>query len=334
MSENYPFISVVITGKNSDETIEECLLSIVKNNYPSSKFEIIYVDGGSRDETLKIVERIHDAYKDRVTVKYYIEPGPPGKSRNKGILEANGMIIAFTDSDVVVSENWLKNIAHHMLKVNDRVVGVGGPALTPSSDPLFSQLVGVLWETPFGSAGARNPARYKGVRFVDHNPTCNAAYRKWVFEKMGLFREDLPVTEDVELDTRIRRSGYLLLYADDIIVWHHRRKTLKSFLKQMYSYGFWRANSGRRRLIPLSPVHFFPSGMVIYLVTVCPIAVVSNAILSFIPLVIYAGFALVSGLYVAVRHSDPKLIVTIPVLGFLEHVAYGVGFINGLLRTK
>ncbi|TDA41707.1 MAG: hypothetical protein DSO07_03155 [Thermoproteota archaeon] len=335
MSEEYPFISVVITGKNSADTIEECLLSILENNYSSSKFEIIYVDGGSTDETLKIVERICNTYKGKLVVRYYIELGPPGKSRNRGILEAKGEIIAFADSDVIVDKNWLRNIAYHLLKADNRVAGIGGPALTPPSDPPFAQLVGALLETPFGSAGARNPAHYKGIRFVDHNPTCNVAYRRWVFEKVGLFLEDLPVTEDVELDTRIRRSGYLLLYADDIVVWHHRRKTLKSFLRQMYSYGFWRANSGRKRLIPLSIAHFLPSGMIIYLIIICPISVVSNTILLLVPLVIYVGFALISGVYAAVRHSDPKLIVAVPVLGFLEHVAYGIGFIVGFFaRAK
>jgi len=335
VEEGYPFISVVITGKNSADTIEECLLSVIRNNYPPPRFEIIYVDGSSTDGTLEIVKRIGETYRDKVPIRWYVEMGPPGKSRNRGVLEAKGEIIAFTDSDVIVDENWLRNIARHLVGAGERVAGVGGPNLTPPTDPPFAQLVGALWETPFGSMGARNPARYKGVRIVDHNPTCNAAYWKWVFEKVGLFREDLPVTEDVELDTRIRKSGYLLLYADDIVVWHHRRRTLKPFLRQMYSYGYWRAYSGGRRLIPLSPVHFAPSGLLLYLLIACPAAAVFESSLLLVPIAAYAFFGLSSGLYAAVKRRNPKLVAAVPALGFLEHVAYGAGFIAGFLaRSK
>jgi len=328
-SKDYPFISVIITGKNSAKTIEECLLSIIRNNYPQSKFEIIYVDGGSTDETLKIVEKISKAHEGKATIKWYVEPGLPGKGRNRGILEAKREIIAFADSDVIVDENWLVSIARHMLRAGERVAGVGGPNLTLPNSPPFAQLVGILWEMPFGAMGARNPARYKGIRVVDHNPTCNAAYWRWVFEKVGLFREDLPVTEDVEFDTRIRRSGYLLLYADDIVVWHHRRRTLKSFLKQMYSYGYWRAYSGRKRLIPLSLLHFMPSALLFYLLVVLPVALACGMHLLLVPLAAYVAFGLLSGLYAAARHANLKLAAVIPALGFLEHIAYGAGFIAG-----
>jgi glycosyltransferase involved in cell wall biosynthesis len=334
VEEGYPFISVVITGKNSADTIEECLLSVIRNNYPPPRFEIIYVDGSSTDGTLEIVKRIGETYRDKVPIRWYVEMGPPGKSRNRGVLEAKGEIIAFTDSDVIVDENWLRNIARHLVGAGERVAGVGGPNLTPPTDPPFAQLVGALWETPFGSMGARNPARYKGVRIVDHNPTCNAAYWKWVFEKVGLFREDLPVTEDVELDTRIRKSGYLLLYADDIVVWHHRRRTLKSFIRQIYSYGYWRAYSGRRRLIPLSLVHFAPPGLLLYLPIACLATVAFGSPLLLAPIAAYAFFGLSSGLYAAVKRRNPKLAVAVPALGFLEHVAYGAGFIAGFLAQS
>jgi glycosyltransferase involved in cell wall biosynthesis len=331
MKEAYPFISVVITGKNALDTIEECLSSVIRNNYPPSRFEIIYVDGGSTDGTLDVVKKISETFREKTTIRWYVKIGPPGAGRNKGILEAKGEIIAFTDSDVIVDENWLRNIAHHLLETDERVAGIGGPNLTPPSDPPFAQLVGALWETPFGSMSARNPARYKGIRPVDHNPSCNAAYWKWVFEKVGLFREDLPVTEDVELDTRIRKSGYILLYVDEIIVWHHRRKTLKSFLRQMYSYGYWRAYSARRRLIPLSPVHFMPAGFLLYLPIVCPAVAMFEVSLLLLPIIVYVLFGLFSGFYIAMKRRDPKLVLAVPALGFLEHVAYGAGFIVGFL---
>jgi GT2 family glycosyltransferase len=257
----------------------------------------------------------------------------PGRGRNKGIIESTGQIIAFTDADCAVDKSWLSNITSHLAAQDQTIVGVGGPSMTPDSDGRFAKCIGSLWQTSFGAAGARNPALYKGLRDVEHNPTCNSAYRRWVFDKVGLFHQYLPVTEDEEIDTRIRRKGYRLLYAEDVVVWHHRKNKLGSFANQMFSYGFWRANSGRKGLVPLKLMHFAPPFLVLYALMLPMLALLSPQ-LSIIPLAVYLVLGLASGAYGAWKSRYMTCVVVTPVLGFVEHVAYGLGFLSGLLTNR
>jgi len=324
------FVSVVVTGKNSSQTIHECLTSILNGEYPVERFEVIYIDAESTDGSLALVGKIAS---DHQNLKYFVERGLPGRGRNIGIRQSRGHIVAFTDADCIVHRLWLEKIASHLASHNGNVAGVGGPSITPSSDPNFAKYVGRLLETKFGAAGARNPARYRGMRFVDHNPTCNAAYKRWVFDKVGLFSENLPVTEDEEFDTRIRKQGYRLLYVDDVIVWHHRKSTLRSFAKQMYSYGFWRAHSGKRGVVPLKIQHFVPSSLILYCVTLPLVGSISWQLFA-MPFITYLVFGLSSGIYAATKRKNALLAMTVPSLGFVEHITYGAGFLSGMLQNS
>jgi glycosyltransferase involved in cell wall biosynthesis len=100
----------VITRKNSADAIEKFLLSVNRNNYLPSRFGIIYV-GGSTDGTLEIVKRISEAYRDKVPIRWYVETSSRSKGRTREVFKAKGEIIAFTDSDVIVDQNWLRSIA-------------------------------------------------------------------------------------------------------------------------------------------------------------------------------------------------------------------------------
>ena len=326
-------VSVVLTARNDALHLHECLDSIFRIDFPRDKFEVIYVDAESTDGSADVVKNLKKTYNN---LRLFVEAGPIGRGRNEGVRKAQGKIIAFVDSDCIVHGSWLSNIASHLSVVQDDVVGVGGPSLTPPSDTRFAKAIGHLWETPFGSGGARNPVIYRGTRFVEHNPTCNAAYRRWVFDKVGFFDEHLPVIEDEEFDTRIRRQGYRLLYAADVIVWHHRRKSLKSFSSQMYSYGFWRAQAGKRHQVPLKIWHFGPSVLVGYLVAL-PIALEVTRITllgAVIPLAVYTCFALAASFQTAWKTRDFLYALAAPVLGVCQHMTYGMGFIVGLIRER
>jgi glycosyltransferase involved in cell wall biosynthesis len=332
ISDSQILISVVVTGKNDALHLQECLQSLLNVAFPRETYEVIYVDAQSNDESLEIANALKETYGN---FRFLVEAGLSGHGRNEGIRKARGQIIAFVDTDCIVHESWLTRMALHLISRQDDVVGVGGPSLTPMSDNKFSRAVGYLWETTFGSGGARNPAIYKGKRFVEHNPTCNSAYLRSVFGKVGLFSEQLPVTEDEEFDTRIRRLKLRLLYSEDIIVWHHRRNSLKSFLKQMYSYGFWRALSGKRKMIPLKPWHFGPSILVVGLLAM-PILFFTHMITCYgiLLLLPYAIFVLVASLQTARRTRNYYYSFAVPILGFLQHVAYGIGFIVGFAHSR
>lgn len=185
--------------------------------YPLDQIEVIVMDGGSTDATTCFVKES--------PAKLLLGGKTPAEARNIGIRHAEGTIIAFTDADCRVKEDWISILSSHLN--NPLVAGVGGPNITIDEDVSYLvRYIGVFMESFLGSAGTKNTARYEHLREVCHNPTVNSAVRKCVLEEVRRFDPNLTVSEDVDLDARIRRRGYRLLYDPRMIVWHHRRNTV------------------------------------------------------------------------------------------------------------
>jgi len=132
MSE-HPLISVVITGLNEEYNIKNCIHSILLNqSYPN--YEVTYVDGGSSDRTMEIIESIMKNAPGPVASKIKIAKdirSTPSKARNTGISCSNGDIIAFLDADCVAPNNWLQRLVEAFQKTGDKIGGIGGPYAIP-----------------------------------------------------------------------------------------------------------------------------------------------------------------------------------------------------------
>ena len=309
-----PTVSVVIPTLNSAQTLEKCLSSI-KSNDTKYEYEIIVVDGGSTDETLKIAK----TYTAKLLVEntYF-----PGVNRNKGVRAAEGSIVCFTDSDALVPKNWIDGLVSGLLRLskeNNKVVGVGGGNI-----PLFAThstmelAISMTMRSPLVSFRARNIAVYKDEREVSHNPPLNSAYFKSAFEEVGGFNEEYGYgyPEDLELDVKLNEKGYKLYYLPNLLVYHKHASSVRKFAKQMYAYGWGRAKLGRRYKKYFQFQHYGP--IFLCLMTFSP--------LFFIPL----GMALVNATYVSLKERNPYLFPLLVRLTMTFYVNYGRGEIAAL----
>lgn len=119
-----PYISIVVITFNSEKTIRACLSSVFRVSYPKESYEVIVVDAGSNDKTLKIVK---DFPVDKVIIK---EKALRGEARNIGVQEAKGEIVAMIDSDLSSTNSlWLDMV---VAKFNDPDVAmVTGSGIVP-----------------------------------------------------------------------------------------------------------------------------------------------------------------------------------------------------------
>src|SRR3989344_4413723 len=149
----YPFVSVCVVALNAGRYIEECLQSIYSLNYPKDKYEILLIDGGSIDNTLKIAKKFK-----RVEIlnnqKKIISAG-----RNMAIENSRGKYLVFTDSDCKVDSEWLINLTKRIINSQDNVVAYGGPNLVFKGDPHVGKVIGYMQETLLGSGGSPCAAR-------------------------------------------------------------------------------------------------------------------------------------------------------------------------------
>ncbi len=205
-----PGISVVVITLNEEKNIRACLNSLKEQKYPDESYEIIVVDASS-DATPAIVAEF-----DRVR----IIKSRKGFSRqkNSGWRAARFAIIAFTDADCLIPENWLPTIAEAMS--DPKITAIGGNALAPPQSNWFELCVSSIGHPGGGAIGfdANVEPGPQGISFI---AGCNAAFRKSAIAEVGGFGPDFQEGgEDVDLSRRLRRAGYRLDYIPDLNLYH------------------------------------------------------------------------------------------------------------------
>jgi len=214
MTLTLPKVSIVVTVKNEEENIAALLDSLLKLDF-SGEIETIVVDGGSSDKTIQIVSNY--PFVKLITTKCNTSQG-----RNIGIKYSSGEIIAFTDGDCVVDRDWIKNIVKHFCK-NSEIAVVGGSYLPLDQNGIIAKYLAIYQNTFFPTKS--------GFTTYQHIGTGNAAFRRKVVEKVEGFDPGGENYEDDDLNLRISNLGYKLLFAEDVIVYHKYRTTLKEASK-------------------------------------------------------------------------------------------------------
>jgi len=327
-----PRISVIIAAYNAEKTIANCIESVLANDYEN--FEIIAVNNNSTDNTVKIIEEfpvklLHSSD--------YIEGNSPGIARNVGVMNSDGEIIAFTDSDCVTPSDWLFNIAKSLVcGKNYKVIGVGGPNYTPTDEKFIPRAIGALYRSFLGGSGSRNVMVKNKPMFIQHNPFLNVGFFREVFEKVGKINNSLLIGEDLEFDLRIKKKGLKLLYIPEIEVGHYRRNTVKSFSNQMYNYGKWRVKLGKedRSFIGitnlLSLIYF--SGFFMLLISSLIIPPFFTLFLGYV--LIYMSSITFNSTIVTFRNRSITIGFLSLFLAILLHLSYGWGTLRGLLSSN
>jgi GT2 family glycosyltransferase len=215
-----PFVSIIVCSYNGAPTLAACLDSLGKLNYP--EYEVILVDDGSTDNTASIAAQFPQVR--------YIHQSNHGLShaRNTGAAAAKGEVLAYTDSDCMVDADWLYYLIATLL--SGSYAGVGGPNVTPPAQNWIQACV---------AAAPGGPSHVLLTDTIaEHIPGCNMAFHRWAFDSVGGFDPEYhKAGDDVDFCWRLQQAGYVIAFSPTAIVWHHRRFTLRAFLKQQDGYG-------------------------------------------------------------------------------------------------
>jgi glycosyltransferase involved in cell wall biosynthesis len=190
-----PSVSIVMTVRNVEKYIANCIMSILDQTF--NNFEIVIIDDTSSDNTKNIIEKFDDK-----RIKYFknIKWLGISSSRNRGLNYATGEYIFFTDGDCTVSKNWIEEGLKCLKDPN--CVGVEGRIYYVSND----------YEPSFSDHVTEN--RYGG-----HFMTGNVAYKKSVIERVGGFDERYTYLEDRDLALRAMKFGKIV-FNPEMIVYH------------------------------------------------------------------------------------------------------------------
>jgi O-antigen biosynthesis protein len=215
----WPQISVVVCAFNEENTIGECLESLMASDYP--KLEIIVCDDGSTDRTVAIARRFP------VTV-LELPHGGLSRARNAGLAASSGEIVAYLDADAACHPDWPYYLA--LSFENENVAASGGPNLPFDDIDVVERAVGLC---PGGAQEVLvSPER------AEHVPGCNMAFRRSDLERVGGFDPVYRTAgDDVDVCWKLLDSGREIAFAAAAQVRHHRRGTVRGFLRQQRGYG-------------------------------------------------------------------------------------------------
>lgn len=227
MSKNYteknksnkikPFISVVIPAFNEEEYLPNCLEALQKQTYPKDRFEIIVVDNNSSDRTAEIAKSMGARVVNEKQQGHVF-------AVNKGMLSANGEIIANTDSDSEVGEKWLEII--EKVFQDEEIAALTGPVTYTLKSKVKRKLMRASYHI------------YLKIHFALGKPSLagvNLALRKDVFHKIKGMDTRYHIFGDVELGLRIKKVGKVV-YCKDIPVLASPRRWEKGSLEDYYKY--------------------------------------------------------------------------------------------------
>jgi len=184
-------ISVIVPTYNEEKNIEKFLRQFETQTLPRDEFEIIIVDGNSKDNTRKIAKK----HADKVILQ---RSKGIGGARNDGVKVARGKIIATTDADVIIPPNWLEHILEDFER-NPDVVALQGPD-GPIENTLKAKII--YW--------IMMKIIYLAYLFgIPGTGGTNSAFRKKEFLEIGGYRY-LPYSDDVDIGFRIKKLGRVL----------------------------------------------------------------------------------------------------------------------------
>ncbi len=213
-------VSIIIPAYNAERTLGECLDGCLAQGYPDT--EIIVVDDGSTDGTERVARARNVGYIRQ-------ENGGPAKARNTGAREAEGEVIAFTDSDCIPEPNWIEALVASLDEDTAAVGGTYGIANPDSTLARFIHEEIAARHSHFGEA-------------VDFLGSFNVAYKKAAFDAVGGFDESFRIAsaEDNDLAYRLSDRGGTLRFTGEAVVCHHHPTRLWPYLRTQMRHGFWR----------------------------------------------------------------------------------------------
>ena len=326
-------ITIGIIAKNEEKYIEETLQGIINQNVDTSLIEIIVVDGDSSDRTREISENVLRASNVKYKVLNEKNFGFYGLCFSRNIVIDNSSktskYIAYTDADCIVDKNWLKTLYYYIEKSGSEIAGAGGPRLVAPTDDKKELVINNFITSNIASGG--NPAFSKReVKYLDSIPNYNSIYKKEIISKFR-YDDSLIISDDNELNLRLKKAGYNFIYAGDAKVYHRETNSIVEFGKNMRNYGINITNTIKKhRLFKIKP--FISLIFLLYLIFIVPLYLVVGWII-LIPLALYFLFAVAVFAEIICK---TKTIYSLMVFLLLpvQHVAYAYGMIYNFLFIR
>lgn len=318
-------ITLILPIRNEERFISHCLRALVAQDYHPEDLEIIVVDGMSTDRTREILSGYQARYKQIIVLDNPAQIVPP--ALNQAIRKAKGDFIIRIDGHTLVAPDYISKCVETLQRT--QADNVGG-RMDAVGENYTGNVIAAATSTPFGVGGAR-------FHYSDQEEWVDTVYMgawpKSVFEKVGLFDEELVRNQDDEFNYRLRKMGGKILLSPEIKSKYYNRSSLRSLWRQYFQYGYWKVRVLQKHPWQMRIRQFIP-----------PLFVASLSISSLLAFFSPVGrllVALIGGMYFCMNLLSSiwtasqrgwRYLPLLPVVFAILHLSYGIGFLNGLVK--
>jgi succinoglycan biosynthesis protein ExoA len=326
------FVSVIVPVRNEAAFIGRALRQLLSQNYYSTRFEVLVVDGKSTDDTHRIVSELLHAHANLKLL-----PNPQRLSsaaRNIGIRQSQGEYIVIIDGHTDIDNpNYLRDLADAFDRSGADCLGRPQPLDVAGAKSLQRAIAAAR-----SSWLGHHPASFiysDKEQFVPPQSVA-VAYRQSVFDRVGLFDETFDACEDVEFNHRVEKAGLSCFFTPRIGVRYHPRASLAGLFRQLMRYGRGRIRLLKKHPDTLSVGSLVPAAFVAAILGGAlasgffTIAAVGLGAMLMLYMLILLGVSLAVSYHI----RQPRLFFWLPWVYLTIHLACGTGTLCELARVR
>jgi glycosyltransferase involved in cell wall biosynthesis len=333
-------VTIIIPCRNEEGFIERCLQSVLEQDFPRERMEVFVLDGMSEDRTRDIIRGF--AAREPWVQMYDNPKKTIPSAMNIGIKKSSAPVIMKMDAHTAYERKYVSTcLAYLTTSGADNVGGLVVPV--PRRGSLVGEAIAASLSSVFGIGNAGHRLSPKAPRWSD--TAYSGCYRKEVFERVGPYDEQIERSEDVAMNSKIRRAGGKILLVPEIRSRYFARSTFREFIRHNFDNGYWVTFPLGFGVRLFSFRHIVPFLFVMGLAGATASWTLSGMGKG-IPYGLrwdglfllglggsYVAANLVASMQVALNRKDWKYVFLMPVTFACLHLSYGLGSAWGLLKA-
>jgi glycosyltransferase involved in cell wall biosynthesis len=323
-----PRVTVIMPCRNERAHIRQSLASVLASDLPPADMEVLVVDGASTDGTADLVREIA---RSEPRVRLLENPARiVPTALNRAIREAAGDVIVRLDAHNEYPPEYIPRLVGWLERTGADNVG-GAWVTRPGAPTPVAQGIARALSHPFGIGNAKyrlgvgDPVRVDTVPF--------GCYRRDVFDRIGLFDEELVRNQDDEFNLRLIRAGGTVLLVPDVVSYYHARASFRQLARMYYQYGYYKPLVIRKVGAVMTARQLAPAALILGLLVLVAGSIAWTALR---PLLGVAVSLYLVAAAVAAAHAAKGMGWRTAASSFLAfpilHFGYGIGFLWGAAR--
>jgi succinoglycan biosynthesis protein ExoA len=318
-------VSLILPIRNEVHCIQRSVEAVFHQDYPLHNMEVLVADGMSDDGTRDIVLGYQQKFPN---VKLIDNPGKiVSTGMNAALRVANGEIIIRVDGHTIISTDYVRQCIDALHSSGADNVGGRMNAIGKGT---FGEAVALATSSPFGVGGARFHYSTQ-EEWVD--TVYMGTWGREVFDKIGLFDEELVRDQDDEFNYRLREAGGKIFLSPKIKSNYYVRSSPSALWNQYYQYGYWKVRVLQKHPKQMRLRQFIPP--------VFTVVLILSLLMTFIFIWGWIIFTLVMGSYLGLNLTASFITASkkgwkhfsiLPLTFVILHLSYGLGFLIGLIK--